>query len=122
MARILIVDDEASIRTVLDHALKSAGYEVSLAENGREASKQQRATPADLAIVDLFMPDEDGLETIMEFHREFPNVRLIAISGNDLSGAILAMAKEFGADRILEKPFDNGTMLKLVAELLKRPS
>lgn len=118
MARILVVDDEAGVRTILEHALKTAGYEVVVSENGRDGMKKHRAVPVDIAIIDLFMPDQDGIETITTFREQSPEVPIIAISGNDSSGAMLSMARQLGATRVLEKPFDGPTLLLMVQEVL----
>ena len=118
MARILIVDDEAGIRTILEHALAGAGYEVVAAETGREGIQKHQATPVDLIIVDVFMPDQDGLETITLLRQYSPNLPIIAMSGKDPSGAFLTIARQLGAARVLDKPFDADTLLKMVQELL----
>jgi len=122
MARILIIDDEPSIRTILDHTLRAAGHEVFLARNGKEGIELQRASPADVAIIDLFMPDQDGIETIIAFRRDFPKAGIIAISGNDPSGAMLTIARQLGAMRILDKPFESRTILAQIDDELRAMS
>jgi len=119
MARILVIDDEAGVRTILEHTLKTSGHEVVLAASGKEGIDRHRQTPVDVAIIDLFMPDQDGLTTISQFRREFPDVGIIAISGYDTSGAMLTVAREIGALRILDKPFEVKMILALIEDVLR---
>ena len=120
MSRILVVDDETGVRVALERILTQCGHEVRLAADGREAVRQNRADPAELIIVDVFMPEQDGLETITAFREDFPDVAIIAISGGyDTSSAMLSIARELGAARILEKPFDYDTLVQSVDELLQ---
>jgi DNA-binding response OmpR family regulator len=119
-ARILIVDDDDSVRVVLRQALVRAGYEVIEAADGNEAVRLFKEAPAKLVITDILMPDKDGIETIQEFRRTNPGVKIIAISGG---GRIdpkmcLLMAKMVGANRVLPKPFQAQTLLAAVRELL----
>jgi DNA-binding response OmpR family regulator len=120
MARILVVDDETGVRAALERILTHCGHQVLLAAEGREAVRLNRTAPSDLIIVDVFMPDQDGLETITQLRNDFPEVAIIAISGGyDGSGAMLSIARELGAARILEKPFDYETLVRAVDELLQ---
>jgi DNA-binding response OmpR family regulator len=119
-ARILIVDDDDSVRVVLRQALVRAGYEVIEAADGNEAVRLFKDAPAKLVITDILMPEKDGIETIREFRRTNPGVKIIAISGG---GRIdpkmcLLMAKMVGADRVLPKPFQSQTLIAVVQELL----
>ena len=118
MARILIIDDDATLRTILGHALKEAGHEVILAADGREGIKQHRAVPADLIITDLFMPEQEGLETIRQLRKEFPEIAIIAMSGIDPTNTMLTIASKLGAARILQKPFGIERLLKTIDEVL----
>src|ERR1043166_6402550 len=99
MPKILIVDDDSAVLMSLEQALKSAGHEVVPAVNGMEAMNKQLAAPADLVIIDLFMPEQEGLETITELRLKFPGIPIIAISGGHMtSGAMLSVAQRLGAD------------------------
>ncbi|HEY4952113.1 MAG TPA: response regulator [Verrucomicrobiae bacterium] len=118
MARILIIDDDANLRTILGHALKAVGHEVILAADGREGIKQHRAVPADLIITDLFMPEQEGLETIRQLRKEFPEIAIIAMSGIDPTNTMLTIASKLGAARILQKPFGIERLLKTIDEVL----
>ncbi len=77
--------------------------------------------PADLVIVDILMPSKDGIETIKEFARDFPEVKIIAISGGGLMTPqeYLGMAKKLGADVTLTKPFEPEELLEAIRELLE---
>lgn len=76
--RILIVDDDASIRGALQILLRKAGYEVIPARDGSEAMRLWREQETDLVITDLHMPGKNGLEVIMELLAHSPGVRIIA--------------------------------------------
>jgi len=130
MASILIIDDEENIRDSLQMVLERAGYEVRVASDGNEAIELQREKPAQLVITDIKMPEKDGVRTIKEMRREFPAVRIIAISGGGsveplaykpgaiTTTAYLAAAKEVGADRVFAKPFDRKNLIQAVDDLL----
>ena len=81
MARILIVDDEAIIRSTVREALAHDGHDVTEAEDGLVALDFCKANPVDLVITDLFMPVMDGLELIVLLREEFPDIKIVAISG-----------------------------------------
>jgi DNA-binding response OmpR family regulator len=120
MARILVVDDNTSMREAVCEMLEQVGYTTVGAENGRNAAHIHRTEPIDLIITDLFMPDTDGLEIIYQFRREFPEVKIIAVSGGGTRGLVelLTVAKRMGAQRTLMKPFAWEELLAAVKELL----
>lgn len=114
MPSVLVVDDEDQIRQLIRETLEQAGYEVQEASDGKQGLERYRANPADLVIMDILMPDQDGLESIMTLRREFPASRVIAITGgSDMIGILnfLDVAKMLGARRTLQKPFDMQTLL-----------
>lgn len=121
MPSVLVVDDEGAIRQLIREALGQAGYEVSEARDGKEGLARYRQAPADLVIMDILMPDQDGLESILTLRREFPTAKIIAITGgSDMIGILnfLDVAKMLGARRTLQKPFDMKHLLEVVqAEL-----
>jgi CheY-like chemotaxis protein len=114
--RILIVDDEPDVRLSLQLALEVAGYKVAIAANGHEALDQQRREPADILITDIFMPESDGIETIAGFRKEFPQTRIVVVSGASRRprGDYLEAARMVGADLTLKKPID---IDKLIGQL-----
>ncbi|HET6673737.1 MAG TPA: response regulator [Nitrospiraceae bacterium] len=121
MSSVLVVDDEDAVRRLIRETLGQAGYQVSEARDGKEGLLRYRQTPADLVIMDILMPDQDGLESILTLRREFPAAKIIAITGgSDMIGILnfLDVAKMLGARRTLQKPFDMNHLLDAVqAEL-----
>ncbi|MGD8494037.1 MAG: response regulator [Desulfobacterales bacterium] len=121
MARILIIDDESQIRSMLRLMLERVGYEVIEAADGMEGIRQYRDNPADLIITDLIMPNKDGIGMIIELKKEFPQVKIIAMSGGGVNRpeGYLDGAKKLGATRTLTKPIDRDKMINAVKETLK---
>ena len=119
--RILVIDDEPEIRKLFVQKLAGRGYEIIEACDGKEGLKLYHETRPDLVITDLVMPEKEGLETITELKREFPNVKIIAISGGgrNVPDCYLHVAKNLGADRTFPKPIDWPELIKTVRELLK---
>ena len=107
MARVLVVDDEPQMRSLLCQALEMHGYLVDQASDGREALRCLADQPPDLLITDLIMPGMEGIETILTFHRRWPALPIIAISGGGRIGPedYLDMAVQMGASRAFAKPF-----------------
>ena len=118
MAQILVIDDDPDIRMLLEQTLQAAGHEVALAVDGREGVERHRTNPADLVITDIYMPKQDGLETIREFRRRFPEVSIIAMSGRALAVTMLSIAQDLGAVVVLQKPFGRDELLAAVAKAL----
>ena len=120
MERILVIDDDIQVLNVLHFALVHEGYDVLKASNGKEGIKLYREDPVDLIITDLIMPEKEGIETIRELTSEFPNVKIIAISGGGRIGPAdyLNMAKVLGAKRTLAKPIERDELVKTVKEVL----
>ncbi len=118
MARILVIDDEPDMRVLLEQLLKSAGHEVILAADGKEGMEQHCTSPADLVITDLYMPNQEGLETIGELRRRFPEVAIIAMSGKTAALTMLSVAHKFGAVGILQKPFAADELIAAVEKAL----
>ncbi|MDY6850469.1 MAG: response regulator [Thermodesulfobacteriota bacterium] len=120
MARILVIDDEESIRILLRKILEQAGHEVIEAVDGEKGTDIFYQTPTDLIVTDILMPEKEGLRTIMDIRRDFPEVKIIAISGGGTvePETYLNLAEKLGADRTLTKPFRTNELLVMVAELL----
>ncbi|MBI5855800.1 MAG: response regulator [Nitrospirae bacterium] len=120
MPSILIIDDDASLRAGLRRALQKAGYTVVEACNGLQGLQSLTTTPIDLVLLDVFMPDKDGLETIKELRAAKPEMRVIVMSGGGTKGAVdvLQIARYLGASRTLVKPFSRGRLLEAVWEEL----
>ncbi len=118
--KILIIDDDEQMRILLRQVMEWAGYEVVEAADGRAGMLKQRKEHADLVITDLIMPEQEGLETITGLKKEYPELKIIAISGGGRIGpdAYLPAAQELGADRVFSKPFDVRELANTVKELL----
>jgi DNA-binding response OmpR family regulator len=122
--RILLVDDDELLRGPLHQILVRAGYDVEDAPNGKVAVRLYSRQLCDVVIMDIVMPDEEGLGTIRELRRLDPDVKIIAISGGGLgkAGDYLGIAQMLGAMRTLAKPFSPDTLLAMVAEVLAEPN
>src|SRR4051812_39476319 len=81
MQTILIIDDDEQMRKVLKAALTTAGYYVFLAESGESGVRLFRSERVGLVLVDIWMPEKDGLETIMEIRRAVPEAKILAMTG-----------------------------------------
>jgi DNA-binding response OmpR family regulator len=116
--RVLLVDDEAGVRSFLRAVLAKAGYEITELADGRQVLREVLARQIDLVITDLVMPDQEGIETIRELRRHAPGVRIIAMSGA-FGGEFLNVARMIGAQAVLKKPVEPEDILKTVNEILK---
>ena len=120
MYSILLVDDDRLFRETLADALSERGYAVSQAEDGEQGMKRFRASPTDLVITDIVMPNKDGTSSVAELRRDFPKVGIIAMSGGleRNPSLYLKIARVFGANRTLLKPFTPAALLQAVEEVL----
>jgi CheY-like chemotaxis protein len=117
MSLILVIDDEEPIRSLCRRILTHEGYEVIEAPDGNEGVRQYREHLPDLIITDIIMPEKEGIETIMDLRKEFPTVKIVAISGGGqaTTGATcLHLAKSLGAVKTLAKPFTRQELLDVV--------
>ncbi len=120
MARILIVDDDEPIRKTLRRMLEPAGYDVVEAADGREGVELYKEDSVDLVLMDLIMPEKEGIQAAAELRQYDPEVKIIAISGGGRIGNIqvLRIAQKFGIEHALPKPIRLGKLLALVNEVL----
>jgi CheY-like chemotaxis protein len=114
--RILVIDDDASIRLSLSYLLRAKGYDTSLAENGAEGFVRFIADRPDIVISDMIMPGQEGTRTIRKIRACDEAVPIIAISGSSRGGpaGFLKQARAAGASHCLEKPFETGELLALL--------
>lgn len=119
--RVLVIEDDPQMRRVLKQIIEDKGHDVVVASNGKEGIKRYRANPFDLVVTDIIMPEKEGLETIIELKRDFPDVKIIAISGGGKIDAetYLNMAKDFGVAYTFAKPVEREELLNAVRDLLK---
>jgi PAS domain S-box-containing protein len=115
--RILFVDDDPAVAQFSTRVLSDAGYDVVIAEQGKQAMSIVEAQTIDLVIMDLFMPEQEGLETIAALHKLKPSLPIIAISGMS-SGVYLNIALTFGARATIEKPYSVAMLLSVVRQAL----
>lgn len=115
--RILVVDDEPQIRSMLRDSLTRSGFDVSEASDGKEAIEKLRKNSFEVVIADILMPEKDGLEVIMYLQRESPLTKCVAISSPS-NRVFLQSAQLLGATRVVEKPFTAAEIEAAVREVL----
>lgn len=122
MAKVLVIDDDPKVRSVVARFVELEGHTVVQAENGKEAINQLEGDPADLVISDIFMPEMDGIEVLIQLREHFPDAKLVAMSGGGAIAAshVLKTAMVLGAVAVLEKPFDLEDIRELLSDLDKR--
>lgn len=121
MARIIVIDDDEQIRSLLRTMLERLGHRVATAADGNEGIKLYLAERADLIITDILMPVQEGIGTIYELRRLVPDIKIIAMSGGGgygTPGHYVEMAKKIGACRTFTKPFKLKHMMETVKELV----
>jgi DNA-binding response OmpR family regulator len=120
MARILVVDDDNQVRSMLRVTLTREGYDVVEAADGFEAIKLFHESQFDLIITDIIMPGLEGFETITRLRSDSPTVKIIAISGGGRLApeGYLEVAENLGALKAFTKPVDRDELLSTVRELL----
>ncbi|HEX5613239.1 MAG TPA: response regulator [Burkholderiales bacterium] len=116
--RILIVDDDADVCLSLKLALEIEGFDVQTARHGREALAN--ASPVDLLITDLFMPEADGFETIEGFRKLHPATRIIVVSGGakQVKADYMLVARVLGVDATFQKPVSPSVLSETIRTLL----
>jgi CheY-like chemotaxis protein len=120
MARIILIDDDAAVRGSTRRLLERAGHEVREASDGEAGLDLLAQAGADLVITDIFMPGQDGIVTVRRMRKEFPQVKVIVLSGGDSTGRMNLRrdAELFGAAASLAKPFESGDLLRTIREVL----
>lgn len=121
MATVLLVEDDPQVRSMLHDTLEEEGHTIKEAENGREAIDAYRKDPADIVVTDIIMPGKDGVEALHILKRDFPDIKVIAISGgsaNIRGEHLLDTAKKLGAARVFNKPVDLEELTTAINEVL----
>ncbi len=123
MATILITDDDPTLRAIAIELLAADGHRVLEAGDGDEALLILDTEAVDLLVLDMLMPNKDGLETILELRRRKTPIRILAISsgGSMNLDSLLRTAMVFGADRLMSKPLRLSTFASTVADMLAQP-
>jgi CheY-like chemotaxis protein len=120
MTRILVIEDEPSVRHGLVRVLANAGYDVADTASGADGLRLWRERGADLVLTDILMPDTNGIEVILELQRSAPDLPVIAMSAGERTTdfALLAEAKVLGAVSLLRKPFSRDELLAVIGAAL----
>lgn len=119
MSRILVIDDDSLLRATLRVAFGKVGHQVEVAEHGQKAVQimNEALFLPDLVITDMVMPEMDGLEVIQYFRTHYPDIPLLAISG-EAPESFLHLAGRLGARATMRKPLPHAGLLELVERLL----
>jgi CheY-like chemotaxis protein len=120
MARILFIDDDVQTLDLFGQILEGAGHEVIMARDGVTGIALYRKNPTDLIITDIMMPVKDGMEVINELKQDFPQAKIIAISGSDREVRrefFFDVSRILGAKRTFHKPIDPVELLQAIREL-----
>lgn len=116
--KILVVDDDAQLRLSLRHILVREGHRIDEAINGQQAidSIDAAEDEYDLVLMDIIMPDKEGIETILHLRRRYPSLKIIAMSGGArlFDFDPLRLARDCGANFILAKPFEPAALRDMV--------
>ena len=115
---ILVIEDDAQVRDFIRVALERAGFQVTEADNGTQGIGMYRQTPQDLIITDMLLPVTSGLRVIQELISDFPSVKVIAITGENLGPDYLSLANQYGAIHTLKKPFGPDELVQAVRKVL----
>ncbi|NVO00561.1 MAG: response regulator [Geobacteraceae bacterium] len=119
--KILVIDDDIQCNEMLCMILKFSGHHALAAFDGDEGIKLFVREHPDLVITDLYMPEKEGIETIIEIRKLDQKVKILAISGGSPRLDVTEMfpaATLLGADAVLAKPFDSTTLTKIINELM----
>jgi len=120
MARILVADDEPLVRQTMRSVLQRAGHEIFEAQDGDEALAGYRTLDPDLVLIDVIMPNREGVETIAALRKVNRRIPIVAMSGGGKTGSMLFLdlAVRMGANCALTKPVRNAELLQVINECL----
>lgn len=123
MKRILVVDDDPALRGLTCRHLETAGYSVDSAGDGAAAVKLLEQTPYALAITDIYMPDTDGIQLLLQARKRYAGMPWIAISGAAVTGGVdmLPAASALGAVAVFPKPYSRDELLAAVEACIGAP-
>jgi CheY-like chemotaxis protein len=114
---VCVIEDDELVRSRISDMLRAHGHNVFEAESADQGIDLIRSEKADVAVVDILMPDRDGLEAIGQLRRTRPDLRIVAISGGGRVGPqiYLDLARQIGADASLVKPISEADLEQAVA-------
>jgi DNA-binding response OmpR family regulator len=119
--RILVIEDDPAVRLTICENLRESGYDIIEAADGEEGLSMIAATEnLALVITDIIMPHKEGIETIIAIKKQYPGIKLLAISGGGRTKSMdfLEVAQKLGADIIMPKPLDIDELERSVESLL----
>jgi DNA-binding NtrC family response regulator len=119
--QILVVDDEASIRELLTFYLQKFDYQVTSAADAEEARTQLAQGSVDLVVLDVVLPDADGLHVLSEFRQKYPAMPVIMLTGIGCDDEILQAAEARGAAAVVSKTLQLDQLLLEVRRALYQP-
>ncbi|MBD3322183.1 MAG: response regulator [Chitinivibrionales bacterium] len=119
MKKILLIEDDEAVRDSLAANLSNAGYAVTEADNGKTGIAKFENGPFDAVITDLIMPEKEGLETIQYLKKISPECPIIAISGASYAETYLEIAKKFGVNEVILKPFTRNIIFEKLNRILR---
>ena len=113
---LLIADDDPLVQATFKYCFEEAGYKTGLASDGRQAMAYLAENEVDTVFLDVFMPDKDGLETLLEIKKRFPGMRVVVMTGGGQRARFdfLSAAAKFGADGVVKKPISPGELIKMM--------
>lgn len=127
MARVLVIDDDEDTCDLFSTILRNAGHVVQVALDGEQGLRVFTVWKPDIVVVDMFMPEMDGLETVSAMRRASSPVKVIAVSagyrfhGRDGGGDVVDRALELGADVALRKPVEPEQLERAVDTVMGSP-
>jgi CheY-like chemotaxis protein len=124
MSKVLVIEDDIDFSQDLCRALQKEGFHVFMAQNGKQGIAMYQKYLADLVITDILMPEQDGIEVIMSLRKDFPDIKIIAISGGGQGGTgqeYLESARIIcNMKYTLAKPFSRDELFYMINEVLSR--
>ena len=119
--QVLVIDDDDLARETLETLLPDAGYSVTLASDGRRGLAELEKKAPDFIVTDIYMPEKEGIETIVDIRRSYPDIKIIAMSGGADVGSmpVLQLAEIVGEDRVLKKSFMPSEIVEAIESLRK---
>ena len=123
MKKILLIDDDNQFRILLKRMIESEGYQVDEAENGEKGFLKAQTGNYDLILTDVYMPEKDGLEILIELKRSKPDQKILAISGGPSTPTMVSLnlvkiMEQFGVDKMLEKPITKDVLMNAIRQVL----
>lgn len=124
MKRVLIIEDDEAMCKHLQDLLVHFGYDVRVAHNGNTGLSALKAWQPDLVVLDVFLPERDGFEILIEIRRDHPKMKVLVISGKEhlIYGKSIKFAEQLGANSTLTKPFTTKELEQCIHSMALRPS